>query len=616
VVARAVTCAGLMALAVLTAAAEPSLRLEIDASTVRVNEPFTFTLHMSGDSIGTPLFPETDGLVIDPDPRRRTSGESYSFGFGQGATRQLTRSLTYVAYATKTGAVRLPPISVRIDEKERFTRPVVLRVLKGATKAAPRSPQPGRRRTPQPPREPAGPTEQPRRPPSRARSDITSWDDVAFVRSEVDRREVYEGEPVLVSLQLWCVEQASLRRLAFSPPKTEGFYAITLTEEPLRDRREHGGWGYNVFEFQQLLYPTHPGELTIGPWRWDGSARVRLREHDYSLLTEPIPISVRALPEAPREFSGGVGEFSFEAELSSSHTVQGVPVQLSLTVEGEGNPNATGEVRLPAIADAYISDPEKDLLATGAATFVQTVTHAITPLQAGTMTIPELVLCYFDPQSETYQTIRRGPYEVAVSVSGESSRPVSAGVTLPLPQSGVDVVGEDIRPIEPAPGGLKPARSSGPGAAALALGPMAAYAGLALWVRRRRRLEADVGFARDQRAKSKGRKRLQAVAHAADPSDALYRAVIGFIADKLNVPEAGMTSDDVRGVLDSRGIDGELVSRFLKILCACERARYGAGGLSGDEVRALTHAAGPAMDSLDGALRRAGRGASARGGGS
>ena len=86
---------------------------------------------------------------------------------------------------------------------------------------------------------------------------------------------------------------------------------------------------------------------------------------------------------------------------------------------------------------------------------------------------------------------------------------------------------------------------------------------------------------------------------AAEPAEELYRAVSGFVADKFNASDAGITSSDMRALLESRNAAPDLTESIVKILRACERARYAGVKLSSDEIEALTHAATAALDTLE-----------------
>ncbi len=168
----------------------------------------------------------------------------------------------------------------------------------------------------------------------------------------------------------------------------------------------------------------------------------------------------------------------------------------------------------------------------------------------------------------------------------------------------VDVIAQDIQPIITRAGSLRPRGSGLLGLVLIAALPMAAYAAFAFIMARKRRFAHDQGYARAYHAKSKGQKRLEAVAESDKPAEELYRAVVGYLADSFDVSEAGMTSSDARNLLRGRGIDGELSDSFEGMLRACERARYATAALSKEEIQAMLDAAAQGIEQLEATVKK------------
>jgi len=581
------------------AVAEPEANIRVDRQTVTIRTPFVFTIEASGSNVGQPQIPDAEGLNINKQAANSSSSMQVSI-VGSRSMMVKTQRLGYYAQATRLGKITIPAIAVPVDGQTVYTKPITINVIeRGAIQ-----------------QQVAG---QPQNTPSSAgtppRGNQPTWDDAAFIESNVSKRAAYQGEAVVLTLSLWAldipgIQIGTYRGQKFDYPATDGFYATTL--EPRQARKERNGWPYNVTEYRQVLYPTVSGELTIGPWHWDGGgaygAGWNVQQQSFSFDTQPIPITVKPLPERPPDFSGAVGSFTLKANLPRSQLMQGVPAQFIITVSGKGNSDALNAIGLPKIENVQVSDPEKSVkpIETGGdISFEKTFTYAITPLAAGTLRIPSISFCYFDPTAESYKTEKTAPITVPVVLSAEESTPRVVVAPEALAMKGaVDVIGEDIHPIVTSPQRLRPEGARRATTAAVVGMPVLAYCGLALVMRRRRRLEIDTGYARDYLAKSKGRRRLRGVAQAAEPSEELYKAVAGYIADKFNIPEGGVTSGDVAPLFGEHGVDGDLAEGFTRILKACERARYAGTKLSTDEVTALGEAAVVAMDRLDNEMKR------------
>ena len=56
--------------------------------------------------------------------------------------------------------------------------------------------------------------------------------------------------------------------------------------------------------------------------------------------------------------------------------------------------------------------------------------------------------------------------------------------------------------------------------------------------------------------------------------DEVLRALWGYLSDKLSIPLANLTKDNVEAELAKYGVDESLISEFMDILNTCEFARY------------------------------------------
>jgi hypothetical protein len=139
--------------------------------------------------------------------------------------------------------------------------------------------------------------------------------------------------------------------------------------------------------------------------------------------------------------------------------------------------------------------------------------------------------------------------------------------------------------------------------------PMVAVMG-ALGLRRHRdHIIRDVAYARRLGASRVARKRLAHARQLASGDDAraffaeVARALRGFVADKLNVPEAGMQMYHLEAGLRRGGAPAPLVDEVVERLESCDRQRF-APGTSGREQRtAFLQNAEDLMTALDREMR-------------
>ncbi len=543
--------------------------------TVEVNKPFLVTVEITGKNVHEPTLPTLPGLVIDSRPRRRE--ERFTIG-GTNVTEVRMRG--YAATVTRVGAIEIPPVTALIDGRLEKSASLRLTVLAGTE-------------------EPVLPIQSRKQPVERGPLTI---DAAVRTEAEVKQARVFEHAPVELTLDLWIYTGIGVSDspLYTKYPDATGFYAIPQKPKSIgSETRTRDGRNFRVTRQRQMLYPTAPGTFMIGAWEWTGIAQVRTERgrerHELSRITEPIEVTVIPLPPQPDTFTGAVGSFSFDAELTETTVVQGTPTRLVARITGMGNPDSIGAPSLPDIPDAYVAPPDTDTQQVpnrdpAQATYERSFSYAITPLLAGSLAIPPVEYCYFDPNDSEYHTERAGPFVVRVLDAPEQQPDILVSVA--------DGSGEDILPLTERTGSLHPRRSSLVMPLIILLPPLA-YTALVLYLRRRRRFDEDARFVRSYHARTRARRRLRNVLASARPMDELHHALRNFIADKFDVTAPATTSEDARLLFKSEEVDPDVAEGLLLILRKCERARYAGDAPSPDELTALVHGAAAGMDRLE-----------------
>ena len=133
--------------------------------------------------------------------------------------------------------------------------------------------------------------------------------------------------------------------------------------------------------------------------------------------------------------------------------------------------------------------------------------------------------------------------------------------------------------------------------------PLLVFIVLFAWLAWRGRLSRDQGYARRFYAKNKCLKALKEARASAEPSENLDVLLKVFIADMLNVNEAGLTSSDVEDLLKERRIAEDSIAMTVRVLRACERARYAGRNAGPEETEALCTATENVVEQLHAALQ-------------
>lgn len=588
---RRVLLAVLLVAAALPVAAQgpgPSVSLSVHPPMPIANQPFDIVITINGTNVTSIKMPEAAGIEIGGSPYKQSTT------MRNGA---VTVQRAYRARIGRAGRFTLPAAEVIADGRAYASAPVTITVVEEPETAPPLPSDPGGRRD-------AGMRESRR---------TLSLEETAFLKAYTDKTVVYQGEAVLLTLELWTIDDPGIvvqtyANMPMTEPPITGFYVITAPGQR-NFEREVDDLRYKVAASRRWLFPTGTGDFTIDSWQWNGRVQQGWpyggRGSSVSPRTSPLNISVKPLPPRPNDFSGAVGSFDIAASVSSTDLIVGEPVTLTYTIAGEGNPEAISAPKLDALPGVHVTGPSVidetdgsgDLLAVA-----KRFEYTLIPTLEGPLTIPGASFVYFDPEVEEYITKNATTFDLTVAPNPEGQHRVVAdggtfgAETVEVRAEGIRPNASMVRPLHPSGGGVA-------FAAALAA-PALAYGAAAVWMARRRRFSRDARMARARFARGRGRKRLAAVHHAADPAEALYKALIGFVADKAHVPEEGLTSADVGALLEPYG-DADMLDSIVKTLRACERARYGGAALSGPEVGALIDSAAVNMDRIESAIRTA-----------
>jgi len=550
--ARTVLPVAVALLLLATPASALEVTATLDRDTAQVGEQVLLSVTVEGGftSIPSPKLPDfgEDFEVYDAN---RTS-RNVSIINGKVANSLTT---TFVIVPRKEGTFTLGPVVVETKSETVRSDPIRLTVTAAGTPPAP-APQS-----------------------SEERGSVQGSDEI-FVRATVDNGRPYVNQQVTYRVRLYS-RVDFLQSPQFSAPTTQGFW-----REDLPARQPYvevvNGKRYTVLEAAFALFPTAPGPLTVGQATLDCTVRdTRRRQDPFSffggslldgrrvvLKSEPVKLDVRPLPPgAPPGFSGAVGEFQLRAGVDKIQVPQNESVTLTLKLSGKGNLRSLGEIPKPSLPDfrTYPSGTEQTpSQSSGQVGGTLTEQIVLVPLSAGTKTIPSVELPVFSPRKGAYEVLRTDPIPLTVTAGSGTPQPTAGGR-----REDIQLVGRDIRFLELTVPEFVRVGSPFAGARVWMLLlplPVISYGLLWLWERQRRRLGADValrrrrGAARAARRMLKGGRDGSRGEQAARASEALRV----YLADRFNLPRAGLTPEQVSPLLAERGLDPGPVLQFLE----------------------------------------------------
>ena len=564
---------------VLAASSAVAATIQFEASVDRTrasqSEPIRLTLLITSDkqlSQVTPAFDLEDFHVEGPATSTRMEMRNTDITF--------SRELTYVLYAKKAGTFTIGPMQLEMDGERYETKPITVEIVQGASRSQ------------------AGQGESP-----------------IFVLARADHQRAYVGQQITVSYDLFYRIQP--RNVSFNKlPTFVGFWTEDLfVAQQLESHQEmRGGVSYNVAPLRRVaLFPTGAGTHAVGtlavscdiPQQRSRRGGVLDdffagdpffgRSRSVLLQSEELQIEVLPLPEQgrPEEFTGAVGRFQLSVEAQPTQVAVGDPVTLRVLVEGEGNMASVQPLQVDAATGVKLYDPkveEEERITNGVYGGRRLFEYIVIPEQGGTLNIPPLRFAYFDPHQVRYEVLESAPITIHSEGSVEEE-----GVSYGLSRRDIEAVGEDIRYIKPDAEVL--------GAGSMLYNsywfwtlqgalPFAFFA-LLLWQRHQRRLQGDVAYARQRRAKGEAGRRLSRAddlletGTEAEFYGEVRAAVLEFVADRLNLAAAGLTVEVCAEVLAARQVEDETIAALRDLLTRCDFARFApAGGLPTDRAAA------------------------------
>ena len=445
-----------------------------------------------------------------------------------------------------------------------------------------------------------------------------------FIVAEVDKTRVYENEPIEVSYRLFTRVNVSSYSL-FDLAENEGFWVeeVPGLRNPPAEQRLVDGQPYTTAVVRRVvLFPTGPGTRTIEPMSVEASVRVRRQSRSLLddffgggaffgsqeptvITSRPVGVEVLPLPVPgrPGSFTGFVGRLNVSASVDRSSVETNDAVTLQLTVGGEGNLRSLAAPVIDFPTDFEVFPPEvtesidrSDARVRGTRTYE----YVLIPRSPGEKIIPPVEMSYFDAESALYASTASQP--LRLDVTGDPVIGAAGGG-----RAGVETLREDIRFIQIGPpnlGALEGSLTAAPGFWIVALLPLVALLG-ALGLRRHwDRLEGDVAYARGRRAGRVAKKRLSHARAVMSQADArafyaeVERALRGFLADKLNVAEAGFMSRVAEAELGRRGVPTVTTQEYFACLGECDRARFAPPGSSEEEKSGFFDRAAEAMTAV------------------
>ncbi len=556
-------------------------------SSVEVGESFRLTFSVNTMDASDLRIPTINDFEILMGPSR--SQQSYTQIINGRQTSSQKVVFTYILSAKKVGTYTIQPATVMVNGKKYQSNPVKIQVVaEGRAKVAKEA----------------------------AKKTTVGKNDV-FLRTIVSKSKVREQEAVLVSYKLYSLVNLELQNK--SMPEFTGFHAQAVESDDVKSWsvEQYQGKTYRtVVTDQYVLFPQQSGTLKIPSVEYDIVAHVANQQAsddlfesifngtsvNYINLKIKAPtqnIEVLPLKDKPAEFSGGVGSFSITSVLSSKQAVTNDAITLKVEIKGNGNLKLlkTPELTLPKEFETYEPKVNNEIKATASGVSgIKTIEYLFVPRHPGKFSIPAISLSYYDVSAGAYKTITTSAHELEVKKGEGNASQTIADFTN---QQDVKVLANDVRFIKQGETRYsdKDAHFFGTWTyVAWYIVPFVGFVVLLVALRKHRINNADVEGKKHKRANKVALKRMKianGLLRTQQKSafyDEVLRALWGYVSDKLSIPVAELTKDNVSVRLTDAGVQESVVEEFIALLNDCEMAHYVSGndGSTMDKIYAMS----------------------------
>jgi len=236
----------------LTFAQQPlTIRALVDRTTLAINQRLKLTIEITGEGankVDFPKPPETGEFLR----LAGSGGNSQNIQFVNGKM-SITKSQSFYFLAAKEGTFTIPEIRISHKDKQAASDPVTITIVKSAVP-------------------------QPAQPKKQTTTDIPDTGENLFLRAIVNKRTVYQNEPVVVTYRIFKSARVNLTNYGVNKlPETVGFWAeeIEVGNQPKIWEEVISGQRFVLADIKKtILFPASPGEKEVGALGIDCNIRV------------------------------------------------------------------------------------------------------------------------------------------------------------------------------------------------------------------------------------------------------------------------------------------------------------------------------------------------------
>lgn len=544
--------------------AQVKFEAKVSKQTLGVNERLRidFEMNEDGDNFVPPSF--SDFTVVGGP---NTSVSNYWVN----GKRSYSKTYSYFLSPKKQGSFTIKQATIEIKGETYKTFPVIIKVTKAIDK----------------PKNPNDPN-------------YIASQKIHLV-AEVSKTNPYLNEAITVVYKLYVANATGVESWRDKEsPKFSDFWNQNIevkAYEPVNAKYNGEDYRYVVLK-KYVLYPQKTGKLKLEPYVLDLTVAVPTSRYDIfgQRITKNVPLTITAgnrvidvkpLPEEgkPADFSGAVGDFTFNVTTSKRALDAGESLQANIEVSGRGNLKLFQLPKLSVPSSLEVYEPEHtESVSTNLAGMRGKIsdTYTVVPQFKGKYPLPSVSFSYFDLNSKTYKRLTsdeiiidvvNGPSSVTSNTSSANSNTnIKQTVNTNTNSFAFIKTNANLVPMV-----SKPFFKSVLFWLLLLL-PFLSIPLFILIQKNREKRSADIFGNRIRKADRLAKKYLTEAKKALGKKESFYialeKAFHNYLKAKLHIETSDFNKEKIEKLLADKQVEAPVISEFMSILENCELARY------------------------------------------
>jgi hypothetical protein len=339
----------------------------VDKTKFYTGDSVTLSIKASGEDVEFPNISSIGGFVVTG------TSSSQQISIINGRTSK-TKVMQYSFEPTKS--ITIEPFTVTINNKAIQTKPITIKMIEPtASKAS----------------------------------------DPLVLEMKTDKASYYVGEPIVVSLYFKYKEYVSIIDAKLEPFEPSGFWKKEIPSPKPTQKGE-----YVVYQINSLLFANKAGKITI-PNHFINVAKRDSRNYInwQKVFSNKLELDIKPLPNNIRN----VGDFEIKAAVDKQETNANEPINLTITLKGDGNFDDIKEFTLNLPNQVLYSSKPQVQTTVAKKKLLGEFTQKISIISDKDYTIPPISFSYFDLDSKGIKTIETEPIEIKVKQVQKKEQP-------------------------------------------------------------------------------------------------------------------------------------------------------------------------------------------------